>query len=352
MGSKMLQIVLENSTYQAVPSTGARPGTFLMLGMDTELLLRTPKGEVVFPHQIGMPQERPAPTEPPLSSVWKGYYGDWHGDGYAAELCVTPFNCIDRGMAWISNTLGHLRLKRGGVVDAIAGFEIDVPVIYSVPEEVVKGAPEQVRMLGCMPSFSVYNEEANPSALGENERTTGFHMHMSNPWLNSERADTAIKWADIYCGSIWTLIAPTDPKAEARRRQCYGRAGEHRKNIYPSREFGFEYRVLPGTVLSHPVYTSMMFSLFRHAFHAARLAEPPTELTQMARVAINEADRVVALELMKQLPMTDSSSLLVRRLIECTLEPLSTDSLITALAAGIGHQKFILAPTLYNLKPR
>ena len=336
-------ITLESSLYQRTDLT-VGVSRLLLLGTDAEVLMKKPSGKLVFPHEIEMPQERPNASVLPRSTLWKADYGDWHGDGYAAELCVSPFNCIDQGMSHIGRTMDWLRRR--------VKYTLEMPVIYSVPDDVVQSAPEQVRMLGCMPSFSVYNEEANPSALGETERTTGFHMHMSDPWLDSEKADRVIRWADIYCGALWTLVAPTDPKIEARRRQCYGRAGEHRKNIYPNGVFGFEYRVLPGTVLSHPIYISMMFNLFRHAFHAAFRGEAPEEMTKMARIAINEADRVVALELLKQLPVTEPSQHLLQGLVANTPTPLSTQDLINNLTACQGHRKFMTGQTSYTLIPR
>ena len=84
----------------------------IMLGLDAEIVpYGTAKNTVasyghkitpVFPHIIGCPQSRVE------SGIWKGPYWDWHGDGYAMELCIQPAFCIDAAVKSVAQGLSDL----------------------------------------------------------------------------------------------------------------------------------------------------------------------------------------------------------------------------------------------------
>ena len=67
-----------------------------------------------------------------------------------------------------------------------------------------------------------------------------------------------------------------------------------------------EYRVLPGLVLLHPAYLSMMLSLYRTALYLTLEGEaPPPDLVEVAREAINTADKAKAKAVWLALPKSE-----------------------------------------------
>ena len=288
------------------------------LGTDVEVLVRNDrKGGWLWPHEHGMAQHRPERVS--------GDEYDWHADGFAHELCTSPSTCIEEVSIFVARGLCHLAQNYG------AGTQYFAPVMYQVPKQVLKNAPSEVRQLGCSPSLNVYGDAGNPSALPDDRRTTGCHLHLSHPILLKEHglqvAEDLVKWADILVGNTWIYIAPKSSlRLERKRRLAYGRAGEFRLQTYPvypkgrvhkDYEKGVEYRVLPGTVITHPSYFSMMFNLYRKALRlAALIGTPPDEFTNTARLAINEADRDQAELLIEELPWTFTSRSLLDSLAD------------------------------------
>lgn len=277
------------------------------LGTDVEVLVRDDRKGWLWPHEHGMSQHRPERA---------GDEYDWHADGFAHELCTAPRSCIEEVGRSVAQGLSHLHKMYGSDAQYIA------PVMYQVPESVLKTAPQEVRQLGCSPSLNIYEDAGNPSSLPDDRRTTGCHLHLSHPILTKECglkvAEDLVKWSDILVGNTWIYIAPKSSlRLERKRRLAYGRAGEFRLQTYPvypkgllykDYEKGVEYRVLPGTVITHPSYFSMMFNLYRKALRlAVSLGTPPTEFTNSARIAINEADRDQAELLIEELPWTFES---------------------------------------------
>jgi hypothetical protein len=309
-------------------------GEYITLGSDAELV-PTVNGAEVWPHLVDCPQQRVMHSE-----LWYHTYGDVHGDGFAFEICTLPTVCIDELMLGAKTALV---LARDGIMAKLKlpremrnTFGLKMPTLYEVPRDVVETAPPEVRALGCAPSFNVYKDPGMPSLLGRTTRTTGCHFHASsfnydNP-LKGDTAELMVRWCDVLAGTVWTAINPDDPKAEAFRRQAYGRAGEHRKNTYPSLysgysdTFGVEYRALPGRVLSHTAYFSMMAALTRGAALLASWREEPTEdMTDAARKIINNSDKEGAIEFVRALPWSDQSRNLINWYIENPLRVLTVD---------------------------
>lgn len=281
------------------------------LGLDTEFLVKK-EGKVIWPWEQKLPQERDLSN--PFTTDNPERY-DFHGDGFATELCISPNYCLDL----IMESLGYAFywLGREGV------RQIYAPAIYSIPTEVEKAAPEQAKQLGCMPSLNAYGDSGNPSSLTKEQRTTGCHLHISHPKLvDQDIALALVRWADILVGCTWTYISPNPSKAEAERRKAYGRAGEFRFKQYPAEPgglllkdyaFGVEYRVLPGTPMQHPAYLTLMYSLYRSALRlAVEYGNPVQDLAFQAKEAINNADKTQAKKVIRSLPISSNGRKLIR----------------------------------------
>lgn len=278
------------------------------LGLDTEMLVESSKQTTVWPWDLQLPQER----QPKNPKFGLARHFDFHGDGFATELCVEPNYCLDL----LLRSLGYAMLW----LDKHNITYFKAPAIYDIPDEVEKSAPEEAKKLGCMPSLNVYGDDGQPNSLGAIKRTTGCHLHISHDNLeNTDLAITLVKWADILVGCTWTYISPNPSKVESERRKSYGRAGEFRLKKYPptgdksASSYGVEYRVLPGTPMAHPAYLTLMFSLYREALNkACTYGEPPAELVSQAREAINTADKVEAKKVIRTLPISISGRKLIR----------------------------------------
>jgi hypothetical protein len=271
--------------------------TMPLMGLDAEVIpIRN--GESVFPHQVGMKQWRPKGR-----SKWRALEGagDWHGDGFAFEFCTKPVACLDEALLVTANTMLVLASQ-------IQDVQMIAPPLYDVPRMVVETAPHEVRMLGCAPSYNIYGDAAEPSSLGNYTRSTGCHLHISHSVMEQATVEPLLRWADVLVGSAWTYISPEDPAMEEKRRRSYGRAGEHRRNIYPKprQVFGVEYRVLPGRPATHPVYLTAMWRLYRWALRMAVMeGAPPVELNERARTAINTADAHLAEKVLAEVNFTE-----------------------------------------------
>jgi hypothetical protein len=272
-------------------------GTVIQMGIDTEMLFKVGK-KTLWPHREGLGQER-------LADTTAAY--DWHGDGYAFELCTHPSTCLEWLCGFIGEALKDLSTKYKDKLTLVS------PTVYKVPYQVRNSAPEVVKKLGCTPSINVYADRGTPEKLGEFTRTTGCHLHLSSLHLRNEKVALAlVKWADVIVGNVWNYVSPEDPKQEILRRQAYGRAGEYRTRVYPPiagmfKSSGVEYRVLPGTVIRNPVYLTLCFNLYRTALRfALDKGEPPEELTDISRTAINTANKDLSEDVIKWLPFDDN----------------------------------------------
>jgi hypothetical protein len=246
----------------------------IQLGIDTELVITTPHG-VLYPHVAKVAQERTV-----LDRKW-----DWHGDGYAWELCVAP---SDKPEGIIQNVAGGLlELWDAWNIRRACG-----PSVYVVPQRIIRSAPKDVKRLGCMPSLNAYGAPARPTGLPDTMRTTGCHLHVSSPEIDKENYLNIIQHADLLVGQTWAYLSPESAFDERTRRKFYGRAGEHRVRFYDDamQLFGVEYRTLPGSVLHHPDYLHLMLALMQEAAKRAKYGPPDADFNDAVRV-INRADR-------------------------------------------------------------
>lgn len=282
--------------------------SLIYLGIDAEIFPLTKPfparlAEVIYPHQLGVGSQR---SEVP--GLWRlPHHGDWHGDGFALELCTEPTTCVESLLQHVASLLELLGSNIPG------GGRFIAPAILKIPGPVLHDAPPKVKQLGCAPSLNVYNDPGEPARLVE-LRTTGCHIHLSTERFDRNPVEVlanVIRWADVLAGTAWTFVSPEPPAAEALRRKSYGRAGEYRVRSYPPGDSvpfptsGVEYRVLPGRVISHPVYLSLMVGLVRAGFILAHQGyEPPAQIIEQARTAINHARKDVAEDVLLSVPMT------------------------------------------------
>jgi hypothetical protein len=247
----------------------------LLLGLDTELVVATKRG-VLYPHVAKISQSRTVFDQP----------FDWHGDGYAWELCVAP-SAEPEGI--VANVAaGLIDLYRSWGIRSAVG-----PSMYMVQQRAIRTAPAEVRRLGCMPSFNMYATPGRPQGLPNSMRTTGCHIHVSSPEMDKENYARVVKWADLLVGAAWTYVSPEPAFDERMRRRYYGKAGEYRVRFYDEDEtlFGVEYRSLPGNVLHHPKYLETMLVLMGEASKRAKEGEPDPVLTAWAVRVVNGANR-------------------------------------------------------------
>lgn len=247
----------------------------LLLGLDTELVVATKRG-VLYPHVAKIAQERTSTD---------GQF-DWHGDGYAWELCVAPAAEPEGIVVNVANGLVDL-YRSWGIRHAVG------PSMYMVQKNAYRNAPAEVRRLGCMPSFNLYAQPGRPSGLPGQLRTTGCHIHVSSPEIDKENYVRIIKWADLIVGATWSYLSSETAFDERMRRKYYGKAGEYRVRFYDENAtlFGVEYRTLPGAVLHHPEYLELMLHLMSEAAIRARGGEPDEKYLLPAIKTINGADR-------------------------------------------------------------
>lgn len=321
-------------------------GSCFFLGMDNEILLSM-NGDVIWPHENDCPQERPTNG----NSKWLLHkVGDVHGDGFAWEVCYEPHHCIDvmtgrigQMLSFIKNALRKQPLSnfREGYTQNEMGLGYGTPIMYEVPLRTVRQAPAQVQALGCAPSINVYKDPAQPTSLGRTTRTLGCHLHLSHPIFDSaEVVANTVKWADLMVGNTWTALFSSEPDMERIRRNSYGRAGEYRATKYPSGKKGVEYRVLPGSAADSPIKVSLMYSLFRSAAMVAyTLGEPPADLLERARAAINQSDKWEARAVIKELDFPERSAEILNFYAEQEVKPLSLDEWQThySMYSGWGY---------------
>ena len=200
--------------------------TYTYLGIDTEMRFAV-NGKTVWPHLEGLKQER--------SNFERS--ADWHGDGYAFELCTLPEYCLETLHISLSQGFREiLQVLKDRHSNASEENILVLPnCLFKVPMSVQDSAPDVVKRLGCSASMNVYGDGGDPDKLGQSVRTTGCHLHITHDSLNDDEklAYALVRWADILVGNTWNFISPESSKKEALRRVAYGRAGEFRTRTYP-----------------------------------------------------------------------------------------------------------------------
>lgn len=122
---------------------------------------------------------------------------------------------------------------------------------------------EQAKLFGCSPSYDAWalKENEAPSAEATNMRSIGGHIHVGksegdgNDFLHDDWGKVnTIRLMDAFHGIISVVLDKTE--AAVKRRELYGKAGDHRPT-----EYGVEYRTLSAFWLKSPALVMLMNSL-------------------------------------------------------------------------------------------
>lgn len=103
---------------------------------------------------------------------------------------------------------------------------------------------EEAQLFGCNVDYNVYTMSENPKPKGTetNLRTAGCHIHIGYDTPNTMTSVELVKYMDAILGVSTVLIDD-----DCERRKLYGRAG-----CFRITDYGVEYRVLSGYMISSP----------------------------------------------------------------------------------------------------
>ena len=176
-------------------------------------------------------------------------------DGVQVELNPYPDTCrallANRIAAGFRTLRTHLATLDNITVSFRAVVDIDKKELDSLSEK--------AKVLGCMPSFNIYDSKAAVRVSGETylKRSAGGHIHLGAARLKPYTKEL-VALLDVLLGNTCVLI-DRDPDAP-ERRQVYGRAGEHRTPAH-----GIEYRTLSNFWLRAPELFSFVMGMSRLA---------------------------------------------------------------------------------------
>jgi hypothetical protein len=214
-------------------------------GADPELMIRSPKGELVS--AIGLvPGTKKRPKKVKNGAVQR--------DNVMAEFNIAPANSSEEFKSNIRDVLAALAKivhPNKLVVQASANF----------PESALESAESKV--FGCDPDFDSWALAMNRidgTAAFSTFRSAGGHLHigkrkgikdmLEDPYGKVE----VVKMLDIFVG-IPSIFMDPDKTAPARRA-LYGKAGAHRPKPY-----GVEYRALGNFWVRSPALTDIVYAL-------------------------------------------------------------------------------------------
>jgi hypothetical protein len=182
-------------------------------------------------------------------------------DGVQVELHPAPKNCRQELTA---NLAGCIKDLKDILLRAKDPVVIDWRAVVEVSQDEMNRLSELSKVLGCQPSFNVYDPAASVEVDPNYRiRSAGGHIHLE---MNSQHGlavlhrdpTEMVKLLDTLLGTVNVLL-DREPRA-AERREVYGRAGEFRLPSY-----GIEYRTLSNWWLRSDVTVSMVYALARFA---------------------------------------------------------------------------------------
>jgi hypothetical protein len=190
-------------------------------------------------------------------------------DGFQAEFTIRPAHCHDSVNYYIRQ---GLQLVYKAMRRKHRNAHLTHRTVLDIPAKMMAAAADGHVALGCAPSFNIYEDFMGPQVDNPRDlpiRFAGCHIHLGIGERNREReyVTRMVRWMDILAGvaSVSLLRGLEDP----RRREFYGRAGEHRLPPH-----GLEWRVLSSAALIHPVVQQLLFDLTRMS---ARMVATGTE---------------------------------------------------------------------------
>lgn len=193
-------------------------------------------------------------------------------DGVQVELQLPAVKC----RAWFTQAVGEAFRQLKKRLDQMQAsgqkFEVSFREVVDVDKKELQALSAKSRVLGCQPSFNVYDSEAtigvNPSTY--TKRSAGGHIHLGlTPDLMPER-DRLPVLLDVLLGNTSVLIDRDENAAE--RRKVYGRAGEFRRPKH-----GIEYRTLSNFWLRSKELASLVTGLARLAVFVLDTSVKPAE---------------------------------------------------------------------------
>lgn len=208
-------------------------------------------------------------------------------DGVQAELHMPPFGC----RAQMGNNFGSVFLMVAEVLKGRPETVSFKPVIEVADAEWAT-LSEKSKQLGCAPSSNVYDDSATIGVdpLEYRIRSAGGHIHIGSATAQKEPIKV-VKALDYILGNTCVLL-DRDPLA-AKRREVYGRAGEHR-----TPKHGVEYRVLSNFwLLSYPLMSFVM-GVARTACHIVQ-----AQLNIKSEAEVKAAEEAYLKQLEPQLKM-------------------------------------------------
>lgn len=199
-------------------------------------------------------------------------------DGVQVEIVLPAFTCRAAAGGYLATAIRNLRLK---LLNEHRDARIDFNQVVEVSEDELAGLSEKSRILGCAPSFNIYEPDrildVPPDKL--RMRSAGGHVHIGMNGFRGNRIHNSyhpspkrakgepahpilddptrmVQALDVIVGNTAVLL-DTNPQA-AERRIVYGRAGEYRLPAH-----GIEYRVLSNWWLRSYPLASLVWGLSR-----------------------------------------------------------------------------------------
>lgn len=289
-----------------------------MLGCDPEFFL-TKRGRIIGSEKL-VPEEGLGNT---------GYTNSRPiviQDGVQVEINPVPNTCRQSLSSNIGSCFRHLK----GRLDSDSkykGIKLDFSQAVEISERELATLSPKNQVLGCNPSFCVYESEhevtVDPKAY--RVRSAGGHIHLGRYAFNFEsdeayqkykaenkgvkgadhvikveetfrNPEKLVKLMDIIVGNTCVLLDRHEGNIE--RRKVYGMAGEFR-----TPKHGLEYRTLSNFWLRHYSLMSIVFSLSRFAFILATNGKADEFIDALdmrnVRDAINKNDFDMARDNMK-----------------------------------------------------
>lgn len=181
-------------------------------------------------------------------------------DGVQFEL--NPLS--DPTVRGLGNNIANLLARVQVALNENPGVELCYDGLVEVSREELDSLTPKSRVLGCMPSYNVYEDRPiTVDPITYQKRSSGGHIHIgtSDPVLMFERR-SMVPIFDIIVGNTCVLLDRDGGAAE--RRQNYGRAGECR---FP--DHGLEYRTTSNFWLRDYSLMSLVFGMAHIAYEIA-----------------------------------------------------------------------------------
>lgn len=181
-------------------------------------------------------------------------------DGIQAEFNPAPSHC----RVWLGDNIRFCFMALKKVLDSNDKLSLDFTTSVTIDEEELNSLNPDNRVLGCMPSNSIYGKVGLGVADISKffDRSLGGHIHLSSPDPKGDEAirdyENMVKLMDILVGNTCVLIDRNE--GNIKRRKTYGRAGEYR-----TPKHGIEYRTLSSFWLKSYQLMSFVMGLSKQA---------------------------------------------------------------------------------------